>query len=65
MVRRFVKEELRRNDMAKANGYTITKADAARLKAKDAKMTPAQRRAVSKGLVEANTAANRMKSKGR
>ena len=51
--------------MAKANGYTITKADAARLKAKDAKMTPAQRRATSKGIVEANTAANRMKSKGR
>ena len=52
--------------MAKtAAGYTITKADAARIKAKDAKMTPAQRRATSKALVEANTAANRMKPKGK
>lgn len=52
--------------MAKtAAGYTITKADAARIKAKDAKMTTAQRRATSKALVEANTAANRMKPKGK
>ena len=48
-----------------AKGYTVTKADAARLKKKDAKMTPAQRRAVSKGLVEANTAANAIKKKGK
>lgn len=51
--------------MAKANGYTVTKADAARIKAMDAKKTPAQKRATSKALVEANTAANRMKSKGK
>ena len=49
--------------MAKT-GYTITKSDAARLKAKDAKMTPAQKRSVSKAIVDANTAANKMKSKG-
>lgn len=48
-----------------AKGYTVTKADAARLKAKDAKMTPAQKRAVSKSLVQANSAANRVKSKGK
>ena len=51
--------------MANTKSYTITKADAARIKAKDAKMTPTQRRSVSKGLVEANTSANRMKSKGK
>ncbi len=48
-----------------ANSYTFTKSDKAKLKAKDAKMTPSQRKATSKALVEANTAANRMKSKGK
>ena len=48
-----------------ANSFTFTKNDKAKLRAKDAKMTPAQRRSVSKALVEANTSANRMKSKGK
>ena len=49
--------------MAKAKGYTITKADAARIRAKDAKMTPEQRRAASKALVEANSESNRVEKK--
>lgn len=51
--------------MAKAKGYTITKADAARIRAKDAKMTPEQRRAASQALVEANSSANKMPAKKR
>ena len=47
--------------MEQAEGYTITKADAERIKAKDAKMTPEERRALSKDLVEANTAANEIR----
>lgn len=43
---------------AKSNGITLTKADLAKVRAKDAKMTGAQKRAASKALVEANTAAN-------
>lgn len=43
-----------------AKGLTLTKADLARVKANEAKMTGEQRRAVSKALVEANTAANTM-----
>lgn len=50
--------------MAKAKGYTFTKADAAKYKS-TANMPPAKRRAISKGLVEANSEANRMKSKGK
>ncbi len=50
--------------MAKAKGYTFTKADAAKYKS-TANLSPSQRRAVSKALVEANTAANKMKSKGK
>lgn len=52
--------------MAKAKSYVLTKADVEKFKAKEAKMTPAQRRAASKDLVEANTAANspRKKRKG-
>lgn len=50
--------------MAKAKGYTFTKADAAKYKS-TANMTPSQKKAVSKSLVEANTAANKMKSKGK
>lgn len=50
--------------MAKAKGYTFTKADVTKYKS-TANMTPAQRRTVSKGLVEANSAANKMKSKGK
>lgn len=44
--------------MAKAKGITLTKADFDKIRARDAMMTPAQRRATSKALVEANTAAN-------
>lgn len=44
--------------MANAKSITFTKADLARIKEKEAKMTPTQRRAASKALVEANTAAN-------
>lgn len=46
-----------------AKNVTITKAYWNKLKAKDAKMTPEQRRAVSEGLVKANTAANRIPTK--
>lgn len=41
-----------------ANSFTVTKAYGAKLKAQDARMSPEQRRAVSKGLVESNSAAN-------
>lgn len=44
--------------MANAKGKTFTKADLARVKASEATMTPAKRKAVSKALVGANTAAN-------
>ncbi len=50
--------------MAKAKGYTFTKADAAKYKS-TANMSPKKRREVSKSLVEANSDANRMKSKGK
>lgn len=43
-----------------AIGKTFTKAELARVKASDATMNPARRKAVSKALVEANTAANSM-----
>lgn len=51
--------------MATANkkSFTFTKADLAKIKAKEAKMTPAQRRAASKALVESNSAANTPKNK--
>jgi len=42
--------------------FTITKAYAAKMKASEAKMSGAKRRAVSKALVEANSAANSMGS---
>lgn len=42
-----------------AKGFTFTKAEIAKYKEKEAKMTPVQRRAASKALVEANTAANK------
>ena len=48
--------------MANAKGKTFTKAELARVKASESKMTPAQRRATSKALVEANTAANAPKT---
>lgn len=51
--------------MAKEKSFTFTKTEIAKFKAKEATMTPAQRRAASKALVEANSAANRMKSKGK
>ena len=38
----------------------LSKAELARVKASDATMNPARRKAVSKALVEANTAANSM-----
>ncbi len=40
------------------NSYTLTKEEIEKFKAKEARMTPEQRRAASKALVEANTAAN-------
>lgn len=47
-----------------ANGsYTFTKSDLNKIKAKESKMSPEKRRAVSKALVEANTAANTPKKK--
>ncbi len=49
--------------MAKAKSYVITKADAK--KYKDAGKTPAERRAISKALVTANSAANNIKKKGK
>ena len=50
--------------MAKSNSsYTFTKADLARLKASEAKMTPNQKRAVSEALVKSNSAANTPKTK--
>ena len=49
-----------------ANGtFTFTKEEVAKFKAKEAKMTPAQRRAASKALVEANSAANKALSNSR
>lgn len=48
--------------MANAKGITLTKADLDRVRAQDAKASPARRRAISKGLVEANTEANTPKS---
>ena len=51
--------------MANSKSYTFTKADMAKMKAKDSAMTPAQKKALSKSLVNANSAANRMKSKGK
>lgn len=43
--------------------YVLTKSEIAKFKAKEAKMTPAQRRAASKAMVEANTAANKLPKK--
>lgn len=44
--------------MANTKGYTFTKAELAKIKGSENKMSPAKRRAISKALVEANTAAN-------
>ena len=44
--------------MNNASGYTFTNDELERRKAQDAKMTPEERLAVSKALVEANTEAN-------
>ena len=49
--------------MAKAKSVTFTKADLDKYKAREAKMTPAQKKAVSKALVEANSAANTPRKK--
>lgn len=46
-----------------ANSFTFTKSEIAKFKAKEAKMTPAQRKAASKALVEANTQANKLPKK--
>ena len=48
--------------MTKAKGIVLTKSDLERVRARDTMMTPAQRRATSKALVEANTAANAPKT---
>lgn len=44
--------------MANSKSYTFTKSKLAQMRASEAKMTPKQKKAVSKALVEANTAAN-------
>ena len=44
--------------MAKVKSYTITQAEIDRFREQEAKMTPEERLAASKALVEANTAAN-------
>ena len=44
--------------MANDKVFTLTKAYLAKVKASDAKMSNAQKRSVSKALVEANTSAN-------
>ena len=49
--------------MEKNKSYTFTKAELAKIKAKDAKMTPAQKRATSKAIVTANSAANTPKQR--
>lgn len=48
-----------------ASSKTFTKAELAKVKASDATMTPAKRKAVSKALVEANSAANNIGSSRR
>lgn len=51
--------DIRREKMAtKGNSFTFTKTELAKVKAREAQMTPTQRRAASKALVEANSAAN-------
>lgn len=45
-------------DKEMAKSFTFTKADLAKIKASEQKMSPTQRRAVSKALVQANSAAN-------
>lgn len=50
--------------MDKAKNFVFTKAEIKKFKSKEAKMTPAQKRAANKALVEANTAANRIKKRG-
>lgn len=42
----------------KGKSFTFTKTELAKVKAREAQMTPTQRRAASKALVEANSAAN-------
>lgn len=49
--------------MAKTTGYTFTKAELARIKSSESKMTAAQKRAASEALVKANSAANTPKKK--
>lgn len=51
--------------MAKAKSFTFTKAEIEKFKAKEAKMTPEQKRAASKAQVLANSAANSLKKKGK
>lgn len=48
--------------MANNKSITFTKADLAKVRASDAKMSAEKRRAISKALVDANTAANSMGS---
>ena len=50
--------------MDKTKDFVFTKAEIKKFKSKEAKMTQAQKRAANKGLVEANTAANRIKKRG-
>lgn len=47
--------------MQNNKSFTFTKSELAKVKSKEARMTPAQRRAASKALVEANSAANNTK----
>lgn len=49
--------------MANAKSYTFTKAKLNKMRSDEAKMTPSRKKAVSKALVEANSAANTPKKK--
>lgn len=49
--------------MDKAKSYTFTKAELAKLKAGEKKLSPEKRREISKALVDANTQANTPKKR--
>ena len=48
-----------------AKTFTFTKSEVAKFKAKEAKQTPAQRRASNKAYVESNNRANDVGKKGK
>lgn len=65
MVERSYPVALRKVEkiMAKSDAFVFTKSELNKIKASDGKMTDARKRAVSKALVEANSAANTPKKK--